>query len=208
MRGRLLLLALLLAFPLPLVAQERPGITPTVGASVGTTRLPEPLVESCGTGGRAVYPALAAQAGLARGSWAAVLHGSGFGATAIADCITVPPVPPNGVARYRSYSAARGHGDVALSLQMRYAPVSSFWSAGVGAGRLFEAKSPYALARVGLHTRGRVRVGVEAEHWTVRLGYEDVEQERAGGEIVRHASLGSGHEWHSALALRLGVEVR
>lgn len=202
-----LLLALLFAFPVSVVAQAPTRITPTVGVAVGTMRLPDPLVESCGPNG-GDYPAVAALAGVARGSWAAVLHGSVFGAVAVADCVTLPVAPTDGVLRHRAYTAARGHGDAALSLQMRYAPASSFWSAGVGAGRLFKAKSPYGLARVGVHTLGRVRVGAEIEHWIVRLGYEDMEQERAGWELVRRTALGSGHEWQSALALRLGVEVR
>ena len=139
MRRCLTLLVVLLALPALLAAQARPKLSPVAGVSIGTTRLPQPLVETCG-GGSGTYPAVAAQAGLARGSWAAVLHGSAFRATAVADCITILPVPRNGVNRYRAYAAARSNGDAALALQLHYAPVSSFWSAGAGAGRLFRRR--------------------------------------------------------------------
>lgn len=211
MRARPLLLILLLAFHVPLAAQERPGLAPFVGVSVGTTRLPGALVSlSIAESQGKTLPTLAGHVGLAHGGWMLSLHGSAFTELIVAD--QTPPVPldptSSGVRRFRHHQAYSGSDERELSLRLGFGPTSSFWSVSGGAGRLLDARAPFGLAKVGVHSRGRVRVRAEAERWVIRVPYEDAEIEWKNGGMMLRTSLGSGHAWYPALALRLGVELR
>ena len=187
--------------------QENPDYIPILRIGLGVTDLPDPMVETCGGNATTMTSALLV-GGMAYGSGRTEVHLEATAALVVLDCKSIDPFHFSGTHTDRLYPFERGHGDAAASLHLRYAPPAAFWSAGIGAGRLRNARTPFLLIAATMHTRGRLAAVAELQGRSTRLHYDLVTAEWLDGATTRVLSTESGTTWHHTLAFRLGAELR
>ena len=80
-------------------------------------------------------------------------------------------------------------------------------SVSAGAGWLGGPDVPYLTTGVGLRTRGRLRLAVEAELDWYHVEFTDVTREWRNGQVVREVSREDHGRWWRGVGVRAGVEL-